>query len=64
MDMTLGTCTVRTLCRSGLSTAVARELPQYILRLVGVQVVKGDKVGIEQPHNIPLYMGKGLRIIS
>jgi len=44
--MTLETCTVRTFCRSGLLTAVARELPQYILGFVGVQVVTWDKGGI------------------
>jgi len=64
MDMRLGTCTLRTLCRSGLLKAVARELPQYILGLVGVQMVKWDKGGIEQPHSILFYMEKGLRIIS
>ena len=62
--MRLGTCTVKTLCRSGLLKAVARELPQYTLGSVGVQVVKRDKGGIEQSHSLLFYMGKGLRIIS
>jgi len=34
-------------------------LLESILGLVGVQVVKWDKGGIEQPHNILFLYGKG-----
>jgi hypothetical protein len=35
-----------------------------MLGLMGVQVVRWDKGGIEQLQNILFYMGKRLRIIS
>jgi hypothetical protein len=59
MDMTFGTWNVRTLCRSGPLKVVARELTQYTLGLVGVQVVRWDKGGTERPHNYTFLYGKG-----
>ena len=43
--MKFGTWTVRSLYRSGLLTAAARELARYISDLAGVQEVKWDKGG-------------------
>jgi hypothetical protein len=63
MYMRLGTWTVRALYRSDPLKAVARELTQYMLGLVGVQVVRWDRGDYEQPHDILFYMEKGLRII-
>ena len=41
--MTFGTWIVRSLYRSGLLTAVARELARYKLDLVGIQGVRWEK---------------------
>jgi len=43
--MKSGTWEVRSLCRSGSVTTVARDLARYKLDLVGVQKVKWDKGG-------------------
>jgi hypothetical protein len=43
--MTLGTWNVRSLYRLGSVTVAARELPRYILDLLGIQEVSWDKGG-------------------
>jgi len=43
--MRFGTWSVRSLCRSGSLTAVARELARYKLDSVGVQEVRWDRRG-------------------
>jgi hypothetical protein len=47
MYMILGTCNVRSLCRSGTLKTVARELAKYKFHLMGVQEVRWDMGDIE-----------------
>jgi hypothetical protein len=59
--MRSGIWKVRSLCRSGSLTTVARELARYKLDLVGVQDVKWDKEGRVRTGNYSLILWKRKR---
>jgi len=62
--MRFGTWHVRSLYRSGLLTAVAREVARYELDLVGVLEVRRDKGGTVRAGIIFLSMEKENKIIN
>jgi exonuclease III len=51
MDMRFDTWNVRSLCRIGLLTTVARELETHKLDLLGVQEVRREKGGTERAED-------------
>jgi len=57
--MSFGTWSVRSLCRAGSLTAVARELEVYELDLVGVQEVRLDKEGTVRAGDYNFFYGNG-----
>jgi exonuclease III len=59
MDMGIRKWNVRSLCRSGSLTTVARELGKYKPDLVGVQEVRWDKRGTEMAEDYTFFYGKG-----
>jgi hypothetical protein len=59
MDMTFGTWNVRSLYRIRSLTTLARELGQYKLDLVGMQVVRWEKSGTEWAEDYTFFPWKG-----
>jgi exonuclease III len=57
--MKFGTWNVRSLCRTELLKAVARELGKYKLDLVGVQELRWEKRGTERAEDYTFFRGKG-----
>ena len=57
--MKFGTWNVRSLCKSGSLTTVARELVRCKLDLVGVQKVRWNKGGPVRAGDYILFYGKG-----
>jgi hypothetical protein len=52
MDMRFGTLNVRSMYRAGLLRAVAEEISEYRLDLVGVQEVRWGRGGTESAGEI------------
>jgi hypothetical protein len=57
MDMRFGTWNVKSLCRIGSLTTVAKELGKYKLDLVGVQV-RWEKGGTERAEDYTFFYGR------
>jgi hypothetical protein len=53
------TWNVRSLYRSGLLTAAARELGRYKLHLAGIQEFRWDKGGMVRTGHYIFFYGKG-----
>jgi hypothetical protein len=62
--MRFGTWNVRSLYRSGIFTAAARELATYKLHLVGVQEVRWDERGTERADDYNFCTEKETKIIN
>jgi hypothetical protein len=58
MDMRIGTCSVRSLYRTGSLRAVAEEISKYNLDLVGVQEVRWDGGGTEPAGEYTFFYEK------
>jgi hypothetical protein len=58
MDMKFGIWNVRSMCRAGSLRAVAEEISEYKLDLVGVQEVRKDGGALNQQANIHFFMEK------
>jgi len=58
-DVRFGAWNVRTLCRSGSVTTVARELARHKLDLVGVQKVRWGKGGAVRAPDYIFFYGQG-----
>jgi hypothetical protein len=58
MDMRFGTWNIRGIYRAGLLIIVAREISQYKIDLVGVQV-RWDRDSIEPAGEYTFFYGKG-----
>jgi hypothetical protein len=56
--MRFGTWNVRNLYKAGSFMAAAREFARYKLDLVGVQVVRWDKVGVVRARGYNFFYGK------
>jgi hypothetical protein len=59
MDMRFGTLSVRSLCKIGPLTIVARELRKYKLDLVGIREVRWGKGGTERAEDYTFFYGQG-----
>jgi hypothetical protein len=57
--MRFGTWNVRSMHRAGSLRAVAEEISQYMLDLVGVQKVRSDRGGTEPAGEYTFFYGKG-----
>ena len=57
--MRLDTWNVRSLCRSGSLTTIARELARYKLDSLGVREVRWDKGGTVRAGECIFFCGKG-----
>jgi hypothetical protein len=58
MDMRFGTWNARSMYRAGLLRAIAEEISEYTLHLVGIQKVRWDGCGTEPAGEYTIFYGK------
>jgi hypothetical protein len=64
MEIKFSTWNVKSMYRAGSLRAVAEEISNYKLDLVGVQKVRWDRGGTEQQVNIHFSMEKEMKIMN